>query len=187
MYLGSLDGRRQKTLLLRSPTNAIYAPDRGTPFGHLLWVRDGTLMAQPFDPEQGQTTGEPVSAGGRSRLRRASRLGAVSASNDGTLLYGGAGIRHVQLTWFDRDGKQVGEVGQPDEYSGVRISPDGKRVASTRGGDVWQMEFARGIPTRVTFGGTGSRSALVARRPKDRVPEGGAAESVFPQYERHWR
>ena len=66
---GSLDRPQEKILLLRSPTNAIYVPDRGKPFGHLLWVRDGTLMAQPFDPEQGQTTGEPVERGGRSRLR----------------------------------------------------------------------------------------------------------------------
>jgi Tol biopolymer transport system component len=43
----------------------------------------------------------------------------------------------------------------------LRISPDGKRVALTRNWDVWQMEFARGIPTRVTFdGGVGVGSPL---------------------------
>ncbi len=153
VHLGSLDGPSQKSLLLRVPTNAIYAPDRGKASGHLLWVRDGTLMAQPFDPAQGQTTGEPVDVAEGVAFGSASRLGVVSASNDGTLLYEGAGIRRYQLTWFDRDGKQLGEVGRPDEYTGLRISPDGNRVAFTRSGDVWQMESARGIPTRVTFGG----------------------------------
>jgi len=153
VYLGSLDQPQEKTRLLTSPTNAVYAPDRSQPFGHLLWVRDETLMAQPFDLEQGQTTGEPFALAEGVGFGNASRLGAVSAANDGTLLYRGAVIRHVQLTWFDREGKQLGEVGQPDEYRGLRISPDGERVAFGRGGEVWQMEFARGIPTRVTFDG----------------------------------
>jgi Tol biopolymer transport system component len=153
VYLGSLADPREKTLLLRSPTNAIYVPDRGTSFGQLLSVRDGTLMARPFDPELGRTTGEPVNLAEGVAFGQQSRLGAVSASSDGTLVYGGAGVRHFQFTWYDRDGKQVGELGQPDEYVGLRISPDGRRVASSRSGDVWQMEFTRGIPTRVTFGG----------------------------------
>jgi Tol biopolymer transport system component len=139
--------------VLRSSTNAVYAPDRSKPFGHLLWVQDGTLMAQPFDLEQAHTTSEPVALAEGVGFGDASRLGAVSASIDGTLLYGGTAMRHVQLTWFNREGKPVGTVGQPGEYAGLRISPDGKRVAFMRGGDVWQMEFARGIPTRVTFSG----------------------------------
>jgi Tol biopolymer transport system component len=161
VYLGSLDRPQEKIRVLRAPTNAIYAPDRNKPVGHLFWVRDGTLMAQPFDPEQGQTTSEPVALVEGVDFGQASRLGEVSASNDGTLLYGGARIRQMQLTWFDREGKSVGKVGQPGEISGVRISPDGKRVAFTRGdlggppgplqADVWQMDFARGISTRVTF------------------------------------
>jgi tRNA A-37 threonylcarbamoyl transferase component Bud32 len=153
VYVGSLDRPGEKAFLLRSPTNAIYVPERGKPFGHLLWVRDGTLMAQPFEPEQDQTTGESAKVAEGVAFGSASRLGAVSASSDGTLVYNGAGIRHFQFTWYDRDGKQVGEVGQPDAYGGLRISPDGKRLATMRSGDAWQMEFARGIPTRVTFAG----------------------------------
>jgi Tol biopolymer transport system component len=152
VYLGSLDRPQDKLLVLRSPTNAVYAPDRSKQSGHLLWVRDGTLMAQSFDPEKGQTTGEPLALAEGVGFGQASRLAAVSASNDGTLFHGGDAQQRVQLTWFDREGKQVGNVGQPDEYSGLRVSPDGKRVAFARRGDVWQMEFARGIPTRVTFG-----------------------------------
>ena len=77
----------------------------------------------------------------------------MSVSNDGTLFYGGAAIRHNQLTWYGRDGQSLGGVGEPEAYGGLRISPDGKRVALTRSADVWQIEFARGISTRVTFGG----------------------------------
>jgi eukaryotic-like serine/threonine-protein kinase len=152
VYLGSLDRPQEKIRVLRSSTNAVYAPDRSKPFGHLLWVQDETLMAQPFDVERGHTTSEPFTLAEGVGFGGASRLGAVSASNDGTLLYGGAAIRHFQLTWFDREGKPVGTVGQPDEYTGLRIAPDGARAAFTRGGNIWQMEFARGIPMRVTFG-----------------------------------
>jgi eukaryotic-like serine/threonine-protein kinase len=151
VYLGSLDRPQEKIRVLRSSTNAVYAPDRSKPVGHLLWVKDGTLMAQPFDLERAQTTSEPVALAEGVGFGEQSRLGAVSASNDGTLLYGGAAVRHFQLTWFDRKGKPVGTVGQPDEYTGPRISPDGTRVALTRGENIWQMEFARGIPMRVTF------------------------------------
>jgi serine/threonine protein kinase/Tol biopolymer transport system component len=151
VYLGSLDRPDEKTRLFSSPTNAVYAPDRRERSGHLLWVRDGTLMAQPFDVETGVMAGVPVALAEGVAAGDASRLATVSASNDGTLVYGAAATRHVQLTWFDREGKKVGTVGQPDEYFGLRISPDGTRAALTRGVDVWLMEFARGIQTRVTF------------------------------------
>ena len=153
VYLGSLDQPQEKIRLLSSPTNAVYAPDRSKLFGHLLLVRDGTLMAQPFDVGQGQTTGESVVVAEGVAFGTASRLGAASASNDGTLVYAGAAIRHDQLTWYDREGKKLGTAGEPDQYEGIRISPDGKRVAFDRRGDVWQLEFARGIPMRVAVGG----------------------------------
>jgi hypothetical protein len=117
-------------------------------------------MAQSFDPEQGRTVGESVALAEGVGFGERSRLGAVSASIDGTLWYGGAPIRQVQLTWFDRAGKQVGTIGQPGEYEGLRISPDGQRVAVTRSRDVWQMEFARGIATRVTFAGNAGPVAV---------------------------
>jgi serine/threonine protein kinase len=153
VYIGSLDRAQEKVRVIRSSTNAIYAPDRSERSGHLLWVRDGTFMAQPFAPEQGRTVGEPVALAEGVGFGERSRLGAVSASHDGTLWYGGAPIRQVQLSWLDRQGKQVGTIGQPGEYEGLSISPDGERVAVTRDRDVWQMEFARGITTRVTFSG----------------------------------
>jgi hypothetical protein len=110
-------------------------------------------LAQPFDVRQGQTTGEPVVVAEGVAFGATSRLGAASASNHGTLVYAGAAIRHDPLTWYDREGKKLGTAGEPDQYEGIRISPDGNRVAFDRRGEVWQLEFARGIPTRVAFGG----------------------------------
>jgi Tol biopolymer transport system component len=154
VYLGSLDRPQEKIRLLSSPTNAVYASDRDKQSGHLFWVReDKALMTQPFDAEKGKLTGEPVSVAEAVAFGALSRLAGVWASNVGTLLYAGAEISRNQLTWYDRDGKSLGVLGQPEAYSGLRISPDGKRVALTRSDDVWQMEFSRSIPTRVTVAG----------------------------------
>ena len=153
VYLGSLDRPQEKVRLLSINTNAVYAPDRDKRSGHLFWVQDGALRAQPFAPENHHLTGEAITVADEVAFGPASRLSAVSAANDGTLVYGGTEITRYQLTWYDRNGKSLGILGPADEYSGLRISPDFKRLAFLRRGNVWQMDFARGIPTSVTFRG----------------------------------
>jgi eukaryotic-like serine/threonine-protein kinase len=157
--LGSLDHPKEKTQLLISATNAVYAPDRDKLSGHLLWVRDGMLMAQTFDAKHGQLRGEPfivAESVGFSGLSGVGR-GEVSISNNGTLFFGAQETRQYQLTWYGRDGKSLGALGQPGQYASLAISPDGKRVAlratGASVGDAWQIDIARGIATRVTFNG----------------------------------
>ena len=53
IYLGSLDGK-VKQRLLGEYTSAVYAPP-----GFLLFRRDEALLAQPFDADKGQASGEP--------------------------------------------------------------------------------------------------------------------------------
>jgi Tol biopolymer transport system component len=68
--------------------------------------------------------------------------------------FGGAA---QQLTWLDRSGKSVGNIGTPDvaSFADVELSTDGKRVAIFRtvngNTDVWLMDTLRGVPTRFTF------------------------------------
>jgi len=154
IYLGSLDRPQEKIWLLNSTTNAIYAPPHGAnELGHLFWVRDGTLIAQPFDAVASKVTGQPA------MIAEGVALGAVgqstvSISKDGTIVYSEVGVEHLRLSWYDRNGKQLAVFGQPERYVGLRISPDAKRVALAEVADIWQMEFARAIPTRVTFSGS---------------------------------
>jgi eukaryotic-like serine/threonine-protein kinase len=158
VYLGSLERPHEKIRLLTSSTNAVFAADRNQQPGHLFWARDGALMAQAFDPQKELLMGEAISVaevGGETGI---SGLAAVSVSNNGTLFYGGAGIGRYQLTWYGRDGKSLGILGQPEGYRALRISPDGKRLALSRNGDLWQMELARGVSTRLTFSGSGALS-----------------------------
>jgi eukaryotic-like serine/threonine-protein kinase len=125
---------------------AVYAPP-----GFLLFVRDRTLVAQPFDSDRGQVTGDAVPL--------VERLGRFSVSQNGVLAYGAPGFGGaVQLTWFDRAGTAVGTVGIPGGTNWPAISPDGGRVAHDAGDsqalsvDVWVHDLARGTESRFTFG-----------------------------------
>jgi Tol biopolymer transport system component/predicted Ser/Thr protein kinase len=157
IYLGSLDRPQEKTLLLESPNAGTYLPPRGKHSGYILWVRQETLLAQPFDLERTRLLGDSVPVPGAEVVGLAPAFGHahVSVSNDGTILFGKGSDRY-QLTWFNRDGKVLSTVGQPDRYATLRISPDGKQVAvvlaSSSGiPDIWLLEFSRGIPSRLTF------------------------------------
>jgi len=64
-----------------------------------------------------------------------------------------------RLVWRSRDGKRPEQaVRDLVYYSALRLSPDGKRVALDRSEgagqteDIWLLEFARSVTTRLTFG-----------------------------------
>jgi len=61
-----------------------------------------------------------------------------------------------RLSWFDRQGKIAGVLGDPGLYRTLTISPDGKRVAferadpQTQNRDIWLFDTASGKTTRFT-------------------------------------
>lgn len=132
-------------------SNVIYAA------GHLLFLRETTLMAQPFDLERLALTGEPVPVAEQLATLANPPIAIVSASQTGVLAYRtGTRIGH-QLTWFDRSGKVLGTLGDPARYGDIELSPDGKRVAvsildqAQKTRDIWIIDVARGLRTRFTF------------------------------------
>jgi Tol biopolymer transport system component len=162
-YLGSLDRPKEKTQLMASPYNSLYVPPRSRYSGYLLFLRENTLIAQPFDPERGQLSGEAVPVPGAEAVSSGIDRANFSVSNQGALVFG-RGSERYQLTWFSREGKVLSTVGQPDRYTTIRISPDGKAVAVSRVEavghlDVWRIDFTRGAPNRLTFDGLGYRTA----------------------------
>ncbi len=125
--------------------------------GHLLHVRGRTLMAQPFDVRTLRTTGDAFPIADNVALDTSSATGA-SGTPDGMIAYlQGAGTPTTELSWRDRSGKVLGAVLEPGVYNNLSLSPDERRLAvaieagSPPNRDVWIVDLARGLPTRLTF------------------------------------
>ena len=81
---------------------------------------------------------------------------ALSASDDGTIVYRPTNVATSTLTWFDRGGRRLGTLGNPGPYQLVVLSPQGRHVTVVRGEteidswDLWDGDLATGIFSRLT-------------------------------------
>jgi Tol biopolymer transport system component len=125
------------------------------PPGYLLFVRDRTLVAQPFDPKSFKTKGEPVPLAEHIGTDSVG-LATFSVSRDGMLAYR-TGESGARLLWVDRSGKELDPVGDRGEYGNPALTRAGDRLAfglnDPRGGkaDIWIRDLARGASSRFTF------------------------------------
>ena len=145
---------RKVELIARENSEGVYAHP-----GYLIFVRAGNLMAQPMDQKTLRTTGQAVPIAEHVLFNPSRYTGAYSLSDTGLLVFkSGYDLGKTQLTWFDAiSGNKLGNVGEPDTFLSVAISPDGKRTqAKVRGPDgrlnIWIYDLARGIGTRLTRG-----------------------------------
>jgi Tol biopolymer transport system component len=149
VYYASLDGRENREVL-RSQSNVVYGN------GYLLFARGDQLMGQPFNPATGTLSGEPQSVAKGVANDISTWHMDASASSDGLLVFASGGTGNWQLLWVDRNGKQLGTI--TDKLSNLRsmrISPQGDRIAIEMDNgldDLWVLDVARGIKTRLTFG-----------------------------------
>jgi Tol biopolymer transport system component len=145
VYLASLSGAGVKQVL-RSFTATTFVPP-----GYLLFNRQRTLMAQPFDPAAGEVRGTAVA------IADPVAGGAFSASDSGTLVYRPGGGSQTDLVWFGRDGRRAGTVGDPAHYQQVVLSPSGRRAAAQRvdtdtgNADLWVVDLDTAIASRMTL------------------------------------
>ncbi|MCZ6878270.1 MAG: protein kinase [Acidobacteria bacterium] len=127
--------------------------------GHIVFQREESLYAVPFDVDSLEVTGSPVPLPHRVRIQSRSNLADFAFSDTGTLVYrlptqeeGGR-----KLVWVDRQGQVQPLTEIQRRFEEPRLSPDGSHVAVTvqglAGFDVWIYEFARGILTPLTFDG----------------------------------
>jgi len=153
IFLGSLDSQERR-LLVSTSANAAYAEP-----GYLLYLRDNkTLVAQAFDRRRYVLSGEPHTLSDEVLYTPLVDRAVFSVSSGDVLVtQTGKGASLSQLTWFERSGKSAGTVGKPGSYCNVRLSPDGRRVATDqidpdgRKIDIWIHEPAQGATTRLTF------------------------------------
>ena len=159
VYVADLVSKSHQRVLAGA-SNVVYVSPLGARQGQLLFTREGTLMAQPFDLSKFQTAGDTVPIAEGIQRGVNSLQNQFSASQNGILVFkSGAASGGLQLTWFDRSGKALGTIGvRADIASSGVISPDGSKVAFDRrepqssANDIWIYDLMRGTTQRFTFG-----------------------------------
>jgi len=153
IYVGSLDSPNSKLVSSEITGNVAFAS------GHLLYVRDRRLMAQPFDTARLETTAPAVPIGEQELEKEMAFYRAgFSTSENGMLVFQSAADAPSRLIWFDANGKELGQIGG-ERLRDPRISPDGRflAVSSDDHGNgkrfIRVFDLARGVSTRLTEGG----------------------------------
>jgi tRNA A-37 threonylcarbamoyl transferase component Bud32 len=123
VYYGSIDGRENRPLF-HADTNAVFAN------GYLLFAIGSSLMARGFDARKGMLKGEPILLAANAINDTVTWHADVSASDTGTLIYGGAGSGSRQLVWLDRKTYAQTEVAVDGlaQLFLARVSPEGDRI-----------------------------------------------------------
>ena len=128
--------------------------------GHLMFAREGTILAVPFDPGRLQVTGPEVSLVDNVRGFALDGVGGYNLSNSGTLVFRPAPSNEGRtLVWVDRQGTETPVKIPARAFSTPSISPDGRRLAfavavAERGRrDIWTYELATDKLARITRDG----------------------------------
>ncbi len=152
LYVGTL-GSMETKKILAGVTTATYAS------GYLLFMRDQTLLAQPFDTSRLELTGEASPIAEHVAVNGATGVPEFSASDTGALIYEtGDAAGAWDLVWYGRDGKSSGAVAQQERYYYPSLSPDNSLLAvslfnGAQGtADLWILDLKRGTKSRLTFG-----------------------------------
>jgi eukaryotic-like serine/threonine-protein kinase len=146
---------RKWRVLLEDAADAHYVPTR-----HLVFLREGTLMAVPFDLDRREVIGQPIPvvANVMQALNTGSSntaAGQFSVSNSGSLVYALGGInpdREDLLVWVDQKGNAQPIASFKAPFWAPRLSPDGQRIAYITAGKEWQTwiyDLARGTTSQL--------------------------------------
>ena len=135
-----------RTRVLPFPTVARYVA------GRLLFVRDRRLYTQTLDLSRSQLPDDAVPLAENV-------ASAFSVSNNGVVAYlppsASGQSESLQLLWMDRTGRSLGQVDQAAGATRPVLSPDGRRLAMALRDDIWVLELARDVLSRLTSGGAG--------------------------------
>ena len=153
IFIGTLDGTDNRRILPDLANVILAPPGAGSHVGYLLFIRENTLMAQPFDTYKMELAGDvfPIAAVSFSNNVF---FAPITVSGNGVLVYGGS--QTSQIVWLDRSGKPGRPADPPGADWEPAISPDQKAIAFRRqnssGSDIWIKDLIRGTDTRLTSG-----------------------------------
>ena len=122
----------ERNTILTGGTSARYVDS-----GHLIYAREGSLLAVPFDVERREVTGPPSTVLEGVQMGAATWAPQFTLSTKGTMAFisGGvssdyvAAVTSVTLVWVDRNGHEEPLSLEPNRYDSPRLSPDGLRMA----------------------------------------------------------
>jgi len=148
LYLASLDGGEPKLVLHGGVNGAVAA-------GRLLYVRQNTLLVEPFDVTTARMLGDPSVVATGVLYDVSTWHAGFSVSRNGILAFhSGTSRGEIQFAKFDRSGKKLSDIGEPGNFGSLSLSPDGTMIATEITGletEVWVYEVARGVGRRLTF------------------------------------
>jgi Tol biopolymer transport system component/predicted Ser/Thr protein kinase len=153
----SLKTGERKTMLRGGNSPRYLATSNGA--GHLVYLRQSTLFAVPFNPSRLTLAGAPTPILGdvaAVAISGGEYAFAGTPSGHGTFVYlAGKGSAGRPISWLDSAGKTEPLHAGLSRYSTPRFSPDGKRLAfsaaSGSGADIWVMDLDRDNPSRLSF------------------------------------
>jgi len=151
IFVGSLDSN-EKHFVVEADANAAYAA------GYLLFYRDKTLLAQPFDLKRFSVSGAPTTILTDIQNILPVKWVVFGVSDSGVLAaQTGSAVNLSQPLWFDRKGRELGAAGQPAVYGNVSLAPNGREVAANKSDslslntDIWIYDLPRETAKRLTF------------------------------------
>jgi eukaryotic-like serine/threonine-protein kinase len=142
-----------KKVLVEGGTHPRYSPS-----GHLLYARDGKILAVSFDPQRLHVQGQPSVVLEGVQMSRNTGVANFDISRTGDLVYvagicdGGART----LVWVDRSGKAEAVPLPARSYLHPRLSPDDGRFAVEVEGtnhDLYVYDVDRGVLANITADG----------------------------------
>jgi Tol biopolymer transport system component len=126
--------------------------------GHLVYAQGGRLMAMLFDPQRLATMGAAVPIVEDVLQSPSSGAAQYCISSTGSLVYVPGKVQATlsRLVWVNRNGAEQPVAAPVRAYRNPRLSPDGRRVATTvdeQESNLWLYDLSREALTRFTFGG----------------------------------
>jgi serine/threonine-protein kinase len=143
-------GRRH--IVAEAATRPMYAPS-----GHIVFVRDGAVLAAAFNAERLQVTGSPVRVLENVAVDD-SGASVVGISASGSVVYATSQAGTSRLVWVSRQGVERTINDTPRRYGAPRLAPDGRSVVVLAEGDLWIQDMSRTTFTRLTTDDTSGNS-----------------------------
>ncbi len=152
IYVSALDGKEWRLVLL---CHSSFGYDSH----HLYYVDDQRqLVSVDFDASAAKVSGRTTAVANIVGFQPSTYWAALAVGGNGTVIYNtGIGGALSALTWMDRSGKELGQIGDPAIMANPTLSPDDSRVAvdisDLKGNsvDVWLLSTKGAGNSRFTF------------------------------------